>query len=57
MEAILQKNIYLIIAFQKIINFHKKIFVVLNALIRIGRGDTKIGKTYVLGNPQNCPDY
>ena len=57
MEAILQKKLFLLSVYQKIIGIRKGILIVLNALIRIGKGDTKIGKTYMLGQPKDCPDY
>lgn len=57
MEAVLQKNIKLLLICQNVKSFFSKTLLILNALIRIGKGDTKIGKTYVLGSPESCPDY
>lgn len=57
MELILQKNIGLVLFAQKIAALLSKTITVLHALIRIGKGDTKIGRTYVVGSPQNCPTY
>lgn len=57
MEAILQKKLFLLSVYQKITSIRKSIFIVLNALIRLGKGDTRIGKTYMLGQPKDCPDY